>query len=211
MLLCPKSGTCPPKLLCMRYYRAISDGWRDDRNCPRCVEDYRPTMRDLTGCQAPGICHCKFCVRQPPSLRDLASHTLFKLKFDISKFELTVHSTFREYAYDVSSGMVDIDRLLPPEHPSIRLWFSCDRFVDKYQQTCPNDGPWDNRMASEYTSRGAALRTLSVCKDRFWCRHCERGLFFPRSCSIHPRPRSPSLPSYPLLITLSFVLAEDES
>ena len=85
MLLCPKSVTCRPRLLCMRYYRAISDGWRDDRGCPQCVEDDQLTMRDLTGCKAPGICHCKFCVRQPPSVRDLASHTPFKLKFDIPK------------------------------------------------------------------------------------------------------------------------------
>ena len=142
MVLCPKSVTCPPKLLCMRYYGAISNGWRDDRGCRECVEDYQLTMRDLTGCQAPCECHCYFCVRQPPSLRDLASHTLFKLKFVISKFELTVHTTFKEYAYAVLSGMVNIDRLLPPEFPTIRLWFAFDRFVDKYH-TCPNDAPWD--------------------------------------------------------------------
>ena len=35
--------------------------------------------------------------------------------------------------------MVDIDRLLPPEFPYIRLWFAFDRFVDKYHHTCPND------------------------------------------------------------------------
>jgi len=121
MVLFPKVASCPPKLLCLRYYRAISDGWRDESGCQQCIEDYQMTMRDLTGCQAPGTCQCKFCVRQPPSLRDLASYALFKLKFDISKFELTVHTTFREYVYAVRSGMVDIDRLLPPEYPSIRV------------------------------------------------------------------------------------------
>ena len=86
-----------------------------------CVKDYQLTMRDLTGCQAPGVFHCHFCVMQPPSLRDLASHTLFKLKFDIPKFELTVHKNFKECAYAVRLGMVDIDRLLPPELPVVCL------------------------------------------------------------------------------------------
>ena len=118
IVLGPKSVTCPPKLLCMRYYRAISDGWSDDSVC---VKDYQLTMGDLTGCHSPGVCHCHFCVMQPPSLRDLASHTLFKLKFDIPKFELTVHKNFKECAYAVRLGMVDIDRLLPPELPVVCL------------------------------------------------------------------------------------------
>ena len=151
-----------------------------------CVKDYQLTMRDHTGCQAQGVCHCHFCMMQPPSLRDLASHTFFKLKFHVSKFELTFHTTFKECAYAFPSGMVDIVRLLPPEYPTIRLWFAFDRFVDKYHHTCTNDAPWDNRMASEYTSRGAAVTTLLVSKDRFWCRHCGRGLFFPKTCSSRP-------------------------
>ena len=142
-------------------------------------------MQDLTGCRGPGKCRCNICTRQPSSLRDSASHIIFKFVYGISKFELTTHTTFSEYVYAVRSVMVDEDRLLPPEFPVILLCFTFDRFVHKYHRDCPNEGAWDTQLESEFTSRDAALRTLTVWKDRFWCHHCERGLFFPKTCTAH--------------------------
>ena len=52
--------------------------------------------------------------------------------------------------------------------------------------TCPGHGVWRNVMTTQFKSREAAIKVLSERSDVFWCMHCSRGLFFPKSCSDHP-------------------------
>jgi hypothetical protein len=40
-------------------------------------------------------------------------------------------------------------------------------------------------MESEYGSFEEVLSDLIRLKDQFWCNHCERGLFFPKACTVH--------------------------
>ena len=77
ILLFPSNCRHPP-LMFLKYYRARSDGWSDVDECQACTERYQEALRPFHNCELPNICHCNICTRQPPSLRDSASHILFK-------------------------------------------------------------------------------------------------------------------------------------
>jgi hypothetical protein len=67
-----------PSLMFLKYYRVRSDGWTDVEGCQACIERYQGAICTLNNCELPNICHCNICTRQPPSLRDSASHVLFR-------------------------------------------------------------------------------------------------------------------------------------
>ena len=120
-------------------------------------------------------------------MRDSASHIFFRHVYGIShQFQLTAHKTYNEYVYAVRSVRVDEERLLPPEFPLIKLWFSFNIFQYKYHLECPGAGACPTKMTTQFVSREAAVRALSVWKDRFWCEYCEGGLLFPVACRDHP-------------------------
>ena len=107
-------------MICILYYRAISDGWRDEVACTPCALEYKAIMKPFLACRLPDTCHCKVCVRQPPTLRDAASHVLFRHVYEIKHmFRFTSDITFNQYVYAVRSGRVDIERLLPPNFPPL--------------------------------------------------------------------------------------------
>jgi len=64
-----------PELLCLKYYRAESDGWRDLVHCGSCVARFQNRLRPVTGCRGPDNCNGTNCRREPPLLA-LASNTL---------------------------------------------------------------------------------------------------------------------------------------
>jgi hypothetical protein len=143
----------PPMMRYLRDYRANSEGWRDFGNCADCVTVYRDYMRPFSNCRAPAaLCSCNICNRQPLSLRDSAFHTIFQ-QIDISRFELTPHTTYDEYAYTVRSNRASVDGL-PPEYPAVRLWFMYDpsNFNLKTHAECPGAGQWQDESAKFYGS-----------------------------------------------------------
>jgi hypothetical protein len=75
-LFCPTSNS-EPTMLCLKYYRATADGWKDTSNCDSCFEQNQQLVRPYSYCKLPDECSCTICNRQPPSLHDIASHTLF--------------------------------------------------------------------------------------------------------------------------------------
>jgi hypothetical protein len=115
----PRSGhvdalTTPGRLLCLRHYRVASMGWAFVSRCDPCMVRYRESLRPHTGCIAPaGPCNCNVCVRQPPSLRDMASRTLFGLSLNPDRFEMTRDVTYSEFVHAVKSGWARASRCLP--------------------------------------------------------------------------------------------------
>jgi hypothetical protein len=66
-------------LLFLQYYRAANMGWNVPSGCVRCVDTFRFNIRPLTSCIAHNeACSSNIGRRQPPSLKVLASYTLFK-------------------------------------------------------------------------------------------------------------------------------------
>lgn len=135
----PYTSPTDTRLLCLKYCRAASDGWRDSRGCDACVTDYWLSLQPLSSCRQPYPCNCIICRWQPPSLRDLCSWVVFH---DVARFELTVNTTFDQYVYAVKSNRVPLLKLLPPKYPFIRLWFRFDSFQHKLHRDCPVVGPW---------------------------------------------------------------------
>jgi hypothetical protein len=52
------SLSTPPMLLCLKYYRAASDGWKDAVNYDICDEQYQACVRTQRGCSQPETCFC---------------------------------------------------------------------------------------------------------------------------------------------------------
>jgi hypothetical protein len=127
-----------PTMLCLKYYRANADGWKDTSDCGECVLETRRLVRPFSDCRLPDECSCSICNQQPPYLHDIISHTLFgrHLKY----FKLTVHTTFQEYVYAALPGCVETGNLLPPEYPIVRVWCRFYMFENKFHRDCPGQG-----------------------------------------------------------------------
>ena len=156
-------------------------------NCTPCTRQYQAALRPMINCQLPAACRCNVCLRQPPSLRDAASHVLFRHVYTIRhSFHLGPNTTFNEYVYAVRSRRVNWERLLPPEFPNIRIRCASDTGHTRYHHvTCPGHGVWNVVMMTRFRTREGAIRVLSSWVNRFWCSHCSRGLFFPPACPEH--------------------------
>lgn len=89
------------RLLCLKYYRAASDSWKDSANFDVCVVEFRLSLIPFSNCRQPENCSCNICVWQPPSLRVLFSVVVFR---NVGCFELTVNTTFEQCEYAVKSG-----------------------------------------------------------------------------------------------------------
>jgi len=175
----------PPELVCLKHYRAESEGWRYDIHCPACVTRTQNILRPATRCQRPNDCSCSICRRQPPSLLASASHTLFHMVLELDRFALTIETTYDQYIMALRSRRLSVQQLLHPNIPHIRLRFRCSSFSKKFHSHCP--GPkiwWDVKMKRTLRSEAEAIRSLVLLKDLFWCNHCRRGLFF----SVCPHP-----------------------
>jgi hypothetical protein len=112
-----------PELLCLKYYMAESDGWRDNIHCDLCVARYQNRLRPMTRCLRPNDCSCTIFRRQPPFLLASASNTLFRLVLELDRFALTNETTYGQYVIAVRSRRVPTRRLLPPDIPFVRLRF----------------------------------------------------------------------------------------
>ena len=102
-IVCVPLGT--PTVLHVNHHRAASDGWNSDSQCHECSEDFRLTIQPFVGCNV--------CLRQPPSLRNTTSHTVFHLTFNLSQFTLSGRTLYHQYLYAVESNVVPNDRLIP--------------------------------------------------------------------------------------------------
>jgi len=144
-------------------------------------------MKPILDCRLPGTCHCKVCVRQPPSLRDAASHVLFRHVTILNicfVSHLTSHSTSKCTPYARGGWIL---RGYTPQFPAITLWSASNTaHTVSHHLTCPVHGVWRNVMTTQLGSREAAITVLPERSDVFSCMHCSRGLFFPRRCSDHP-------------------------
>jgi len=78
----------------------------------------------LPTCTAYSSCKCNVCVRQPPSLRSLASYTVFHITANISETTLTSDTLYHNYIHAVRSNLVPEDRLIPFTFPHLRCAFA---------------------------------------------------------------------------------------
>jgi hypothetical protein len=75
--------------------------------------------------------------------------------------------------------------LLSPEYPIVRVWCRFDMFQNKFHRDCPGQGTWHGELSKEYLSPDDDVKDLVENGERMWCNHCERGLIFPNTCTVH--------------------------
>jgi len=98
----------------LHHHRAASDGWTSDCLCDGYLEEFRLILQPFVGnCTYGRSCGCNVCLRQPPSLRGLASHTVFRLTFNLSEFALTIGTLYHQYFYAVEWNIFPDHRLVP--------------------------------------------------------------------------------------------------
>ena len=89
--------------------------------CTACCRDCTPSVQHFVNrCtfprsyyDYPNSCKCNLCLRQPPTLRDLASHSVFHLTFNLSEFQLTARTLYLHYLHAANSQLVPEHKLIP--------------------------------------------------------------------------------------------------
>jgi len=172
----------------LKYYGARSDGCTDVEGCQACIERYQGAICTLNNCELPNICHCNICTRQPPSLRDSASHILFRCVLDLKRFELTRYTTYSQYKFAVASGRVDDLRLLSPRFPQIEIMLRFLTFENKFHHHCQGEGEWHKKMEVSFLDMKSAIIVLYLMKGSIGVNIVTRG-----SSSL-PTVRIPQIP-----------------
>jgi hypothetical protein len=163
-----------PMLLGLKYYRAISDGWKDGSNFTACMEDYRRSVRDDVGCLLRHTCRCNVCLCQPPKLFYLAQRVYSKFVYNLDRFMLTPDTTYGQYVYAAHSTVKQYTQLLPPTYTNITLhrWF--ETLTHRLQSDCPG-----SCLYRTFSRVGDALSELYHDENIYRCRYCRKCLFFP--------------------------------
>jgi len=149
-----------PELLCLKYYRAESCGWRDSTLCGEYSTDVKTRLRPMTGCVHPDPCTCSVCLHQPPSLLPLASNATFQSVLNIEQFTLTSETTYQQYVVAANPYRVPRHQLLPPDFPNILIRFRCDYFPRKLHLQCPGNGTWEAEMGRTFNSQTDAIESF---------------------------------------------------
>ena len=101
-------------MLCLKYYRAQSDGWKDYGNCDDCVMTNIDALRSFTDCRQSDVCTCNICARQPPTLTNLDFHVLYTQTLNLRRFKLTAAVTYQQCPRSPFESSVDFKSTPPP-------------------------------------------------------------------------------------------------
>jgi len=111
-----------PKFLYLHHHGATSGGWPPDSLCGICMKEYQPILRPFIGnCTGASSCRCNVCQRRAPSLRSLASYTVFHLTYNLSEFTLTHRTLYQQFLYAVESNIVRDGRLIPSTFSTLAM------------------------------------------------------------------------------------------
>jgi len=66
-----------PAVFYLHHHGKTSGGWSPDSLCRKCLKEYQHILRKFIGnCTGTSSCRCNVCLRQAPSIRNLASYTV---------------------------------------------------------------------------------------------------------------------------------------
>jgi len=168
----------------LKHYRAESDGCTTRLFCDSCASYSRRRVQNyILGCTKTDGCRCNVCLRQPPTLKSLASHSVFNVLFDLDHFVLSSTTTYEECKFVANSKKVSSFRLLPPDSfpdfryvyyvlsqsPTARIHWACCALLN-YEEI------WSVIRNVKF-SRESAVVSIVNDKQFWWCSHCHRPLF----------------------------------
>ena len=171
-----------------RHYGATNGGWTQTSLCRPCFKDYRPrTNSFLPMCTGSSSCRCHVCLRQLPSLRSLASYTVFLITNNISEFTLSSRTLYQHYVRAVELNIVPIDRLLPHSFSKLSCIFvrakdSC--FRKRFHKACvtPSQLYWYTHTEEYCATEDETIASLCTDSHEWWCDLCFKPLFATADC-----------------------------
>jgi len=177
-----------PKILYLRHHGAESSGWTQSSLCQRCARYYQPrTNPFLPQCTASSSCKCNVCVRQPSSVRSLASYAVFHITTNIPEFTLTSDTLYNNYIHGVRSNLVPEDRLIPFTFPQLRCAFAWGMGCStrrRFHKTCVDPAlfPWYTHTGEYCDSKAEVIARLCNDRHEYWCDVCNKPLFATTDC-----------------------------
>jgi len=171
-----------PPFLYLHHHGATSGGWTLDSLCKVCLNEFQ-TILKLFICDCTGTRSCKYKVylSQAPSLRSLASYTVFHLTFNLADFKLSRRTLYHQYLYAVKSVIVPLDRLIPLTLPKLQCTYVRHNYCDarkRFHKTCTilSHHYWGTHWEVHCDTDEEAVAKLCTEKD-WWCDVCKRPLF----------------------------------
>jgi len=180
-----------PTSLYLHHHRASSDGWKSLNYCDDCSKDFERIIKPFVdNCTSNPSCQCPVCLRKPPSLRNLVSHTVFHFTFNLSPFTLSNRTSYHQYLYAIESATVSEEELVPQTffpYSELKCIFVRDRRCapnKRFHNDCVL--PSERYGATTYSmlceSPEEAIALLPADQEHWWCDFCTRPLFTTRSC-----------------------------
>ena len=150
-----------------------------------CFDVFKRILEPIVGnCNFGLSCKCNLCLLQPPSLRSLASLTVFHLTCNVKQFELHRDTTYDQYVYAVNSNEVPFVKLVPRFYPILCCNFIRRRNVwgKKFHKKCVTEAErvpvrWSTFDLKHCHSLQEAIGALYFNRDEWWCGFCSRPLF----------------------------------
>ena len=179
-----------PKVLYFRHNGTASGCWTQNSLCRPCFGNYRhrvdPFLPEFTDSSS---CRCHVCLRQPPSLRSLASYTVFHITNNLSEFTLSSEILYQQYVRALEFNIVRIDRLIPHSFPHLHCTFAraegC-RIVKRYHKACVDHSqfPCYTHTGEYFASKDKIIARFCTDKYEWWCDLCHKPLFATAECLL---------------------------
>jgi len=177
-----------PKVLYLRHNGVTSRGWMQNTLCRPCFGNYMPVINSfIPMCTNSNSCSCHVCLRQPPSLRSLASFTVFHISNNLSEFTLSSETVYQHNVRAVKSKIVPADRLIPDSFPHLCCTFArvpATPSVKRYHKDCvdPSQFPWYTHAGEYCSSKDKIIARLCTDKYEWWCGLCDKSLLATADC-----------------------------
>ena len=154
----------------------------------QCFLNYRPVLDHfIHACTDSSSCRCHGCLRQPSSLRSLASYTVFHISNNLSEFALSSKTVYQHYVRAVESNIVPVGRLIPDAFRHLRYTFARTKgrsivqlfhkaFVD------PSQFPLYTHTGEYCASKDEIIARFCTDKNEWWCDKCYKPLFATADC-----------------------------
>ena len=127
------------------------------------------------------------CLRQPQSLRSLASYTVFHITNNLSEFTLSSGTLYQHYVRAVESNIVSIDRLIPRSFLKLSCTFvraSGCCINKRFHKACvtPSQFHWYTYTEEYYATKDETIARLCTDSYEWWCDLCYKPLFATADC-----------------------------
>ena len=172
------------RVLYLKHHWAASDGWTIHSLRYRYRNDYKNIRNLLNNCNLSDNCTCNLCLCQPPSLRCLASRTIFHFTYNIENFTLTHETPYDQYVYATHSNKVPFQNLIQNMYPKLIGKFTKEiNRDDRLHFDCVcRTIMWSVSQSKHCNSILEMIEFLIKEKKEWWCGFCNRGLFLRPSC-----------------------------